>query len=130
MESNRLSIIVVSGALERVQMAAMVASVGAVSGVEVTVFVSMNAVRYFVKGDTTPAPPEGPFGELMAGKRVPPFRSLFEQAVELGDAKVHACTMALDVMGIDNAQLEGFFAQPLGLTKFLSDARGSQILTF
>jgi len=56
MESSKISIVVVSGTLERLQMAAMMASVAAVSGNEVHVFLSMNAMPYFVKGDTTPAP--------------------------------------------------------------------------
>jgi peroxiredoxin family protein len=130
MSSQRISIIVVSGSLERLQMAAMLASVGAVSGNEVSVFLSMNAVQYFVKGKVVAAPPEGPFGELMAGKKVPPFRTLFEQAVELGDAKVYPCSMALDVMKLEREGLEPWLKEPLGLTKFLDDARDAQVWTF
>ena len=130
MESNKISIIVVSGAHERLQMAAMLASVGAVSGHQVSVFLSMNAVQYFVKGDATSAPSEGPFGKLMAAKNVPAFRTLFEQAVELGDAKVHPCSMALDVMGVEPAVLEPYLGEPLALTKFLDDAQDAQVWTF
>ena len=46
--SNRISIMVISGKREQLQMAAMVASVGAVSGNEVTVFLSMNAMEFFL----------------------------------------------------------------------------------
>jgi len=130
MASGKISIIVVSGAHERLQMAAMLASVGAVSGNEVTVFLSMNALPYFVKGSVAIAPPEGPFGTLMAGKKVPAFRTLFEQAVELGDAKVHPCSMAMDVMGVDREELEPYLCEPLGLTKFLDDARDAQVWSF
>lgn len=130
MEPNKISIIVVSGALERLQMAAMVASVGAVSGNDVSVFLSMNAMPYFVKGSVGPAPPEGPFGTLMAGKNVPAFRTLFEQAVELGGAKVYPCSMAMDVMGIEGAALEPYLSEPLGLTKFLYGARDTQVWSF
>jgi len=130
MESNKISIIVVSGAHERLQMAAMVASVGAVSGNEVSVFLSMNAMPYFVKGSDTRAPAEGPFGTLMAGKNVPAFRMLFQQAIELGGAKVHPCSMAMDVMGVESEGLEPFLSEPLGLTKFLRDARDAQVWTF
>ena len=52
----KISIIVVSGAHERLQMAAMLASVGAVSGNDVSVFLSMNALPYFVKGSDRRAP--------------------------------------------------------------------------
>ena len=40
--TNKLSIVCVSGTLEKLQMASMVASVAAASGDEVTVFFSMN----------------------------------------------------------------------------------------
>ncbi|MDE1948414.1 MAG: DsrE/DsrF/DrsH-like family protein [Burkholderiales bacterium] len=130
MAGSNISILVVSGSLERLQMAAMVASVGAVSGNAVSVLLSMNALPLFLKGNTEPAPPEGPFGESMAGKKVPPFRSLFESAVELGDAKIHPCSMAMDVMGVEREALEAYLAEPMGLTKFLHDARDAQVWTF
>ena len=88
MPASKICVVVVSGSLERLQMAAMVASVGAVSGQEVIVFLSMNALPYFVKGNTSKAPHEGDMGKLMATKKVPEFKTLFEQAVELGDAKI------------------------------------------
>jgi len=130
MSSNRISIIVVSGTRERLQMAAMVASVGAVSGSEVTVFLSMNSLQYFVKGNALEAPAEGSFGTRMEGKKIPPFRTLFEQAVDLGGAKVFPCSMAMDVLGVERGQLDPFIGEPLGLTKFLADADGAQVWTF
>jgi peroxiredoxin family protein len=130
MEASKIHIIVVSGAIERLQMAAMIASVGAVSGNEVRVFLSMNAMPFFVKGSTATAPAEGPFGTLMAGKNVPAFRTLFQQAIELGDAKIHPCSMAMDVMGVEREGLEPYLSEPLGLTKFLHDSRNSQVWSF
>jgi peroxiredoxin family protein len=121
---------VVSGAHERLQMAAMLASVGAVSGNNVSVFLSMNAVSYFVKGSAAPASAEGPFGTLMAGKKVPPFRTLFHQAVELGGAKLYPCSMAMDVMGLQPEDLEPYLGEPHGLTKFLDYAQDSQVGSF
>lgn len=127
---NRISIVVVSGALERLQMAAMMASVGAVSGNEVTVFLSMNALEHFRKpGGAAPAA-EGRFGELLVQKKAPGYRQLFQSAVELGDAKVHPCSMAIDVLGVKDGELEPWLGEPLGLTKFLADAEGAQTWTF
>jgi peroxiredoxin family protein len=128
--SNRISVMVVSGTLERLQMAAMVASVGAVSGNEVVVFVSMNALPFFRKGSTTQPLAEGEMGKLLAQKKAPPFRQLFEQAVELGDAKIFPCSMAMDVLGYDQQDVESFLGEPLGLTKFLDDAREGQVWSF
>jgi peroxiredoxin family protein len=128
--SNRISIMVVSGSLERLQMASMVASVGAVSGNEVTVFLSMNALSHFTRAVGAPPLPEGPFGKLLQDKKVPGFKQLFHQAVELGDAKIHPCSMAVDVLGVGAGDLEPWLGEPQGLTKFLSDAHGGQVWSF
>lgn len=111
-------------------MAAMVASVGAVSGQEVMVFLSMNALPYFVKGNAAKALPEGEMGKVMATKKIPEFKTLFEQAVELGDAKIFPCSMAMDVLGIEQEGLEDYLEKATGLTKFLRDAEDGQVWTF
>ena len=130
MSTSKISIMVVSGSRERLQMAAMVASVGAVSGGEVIVFLSMNALPYFIKSHGANAPVEGEFGKTMDSKDVPPFQDLFHKAVELGDAKIYPCSMAMDVLSANPEDLEPYLAEPLGLTKFLSDAAGGQVWTF
>ena len=84
--STNINIICLSGTREKLQMAAMVASVGAASGDNVTVFFSMNALQYFVKGQEGEAPVEGEFGKLLSHKGVPPFKQLFQQAAELGES--------------------------------------------
>jgi len=111
-------------------MAAMIASVGAVSGNKVTVFLSMNALRYFTRGSGELPPAEGPFGQLLQDKKAPGFKQLFHHAVELGDAKLHPCSMAVDVLGVGPKDLEPWLGEPLGLTKFLSDADGGQVWSF
>jgi peroxiredoxin family protein len=127
--SSKISIVVVSGTLERLQMAAMMASVGAVSGNEVTVFLSMNALGHFRRGASAPAA-EGAFGKLLVEKKAPGFKQLFQSAAELGDAKIHPCSMAVDVLGVQSADLEPWLGGPMGLTKFLSDAHGGQVWSF
>jgi peroxiredoxin family protein len=128
--SQKINIVCVSGTREKLQMAAMIASVAAATGDEVSVFLSMNALPYFVKGHAVDAPPEGELGVLLAQKGVPPFKHLFQQAVELGDAKLLPCSMALDLMKITKDELDPEIGPPTGLTRFLSDAEGGQLLTF
>lgn len=126
----RINIVCVTGTREKLQMAAMFASVAAATGDEVSVFLSMNAMPYFVKGHSDEAPVEGEMGALMSQKGVPPFKQLFQQAVELGDAKLLPCSMAMDLMKISKEDMDAEVGQPTGLTRFLSDAEGGQILTF
>ncbi len=125
-----LFVICLSGAREKLQFAAMTASLAAVVGRPVTIFVSMNALAFFLKDAPKTAPSEGKAGEVMDAKNAPDFQNIFEQAVDLGDAKIYACSMAMDVMGVGEEQLAGNVTGPLGLTKFLSDAEGGQIVVF
>lgn len=131
MASNPLYIVLCSGEHEKVQMAAMMASVGAVSERRVEVFVSMNAILAFAKD----APIDkryqgGTFSTLLKEKHAPDAMTLFRQGREFGDLKLWACSMALDVAGLEMDRLvEELFDGPLGLTKFLSDAEAGQLVT-
>lgn len=128
--SEKISIVCVTGTREKLQMAAMIASVAAATGTEVNVFLSMNALDYFVKGHSGEAPAEGEMGKLMSHKGVPPFKQLFQQAAELGDAKILPCSMALDLLKLGKDDLDPELGPPTGLTRFLSEAEGGQLLTF
>ncbi len=131
MASAPLYILLCSGEHEKIQMAAMMASVGAVSERPVEVFVSMNAILAFAKGKTADQRYHGgAFSRALKEKRAPDAVTLFGQGKELGDLKMWACSMALDVQGWEMDALEdGLFDGPLGLTKFLSDAENGQFVT-
>lgn len=130
--AEKLALVLTSGTREQLQMAGMIASVGAVSGSEVTVFVSMNAMPYFLKSrQDQAAPAAGEMGELMGQKNVPAFMDLFRQAAELGGAKVYPCSMALDLLEAGQDDLDDMLEAPLGLTTFLSDmVEGAHVLNF
>jgi peroxiredoxin family protein len=131
MASNTLYILLCSGEHEKIQMAAMMASVAAVSERPVEVFVSMNAINAFAKD--VPADKRyygGAYSKLLKEKKAPDAMMLFQQGRELGDLKLWACSMALDVQGWELDKLEdGLFDDALGLTKFLSDAESGQFVT-
>jgi peroxiredoxin family protein len=126
-----LYILLCSDEHEKLQMAAMMASVGAVSERSVEVFVSMNALSAFAKdvpGDARYR--GGSFSQLLKEKHVPDALTLLRQGKELGDLKMWACSMALDLKGWETDRLvEGLFDGPLGLTKFLSDAESGQLVS-
>lgn len=128
--SEKVSVMVLSGSVERLQMAAMVASVAAVSGSEVTVFFSMNALGYFVKGKSVQPEAEGDMGKRLLWESAATFKHLFRQAAELGGAKLYPCSMAMDVLGLAQEDLDDDMGEALGLTRFLHDAQGSQCWTF
>ena len=128
--SEKINVMVTTENMEQMQMAAMIASVGAVSGNDVSVFLSMNALKYFMKGNDYKAPVEGDMGNTMLEKNVPPFLELFQQAVELGDAKIFPCSMAMDMLEIKSEDLFDYVGEPMGLTKFISDVNEGQVWSF
>ncbi len=124
-----LFILLCSGEHEKIQMAAMMASVAAVSERPVQLFVSMNAIYAFEK-HAERRYGGGRFADLMTEKKVPDAVDLVRQGRELGDLKVYACSMALDVNGWDLDHLvDDLFEGYLGLTRFLSDAEAGQLVT-
>ena len=130
MPAKPLFLLLCSGEHEKLQMAAMMASVAAVSERPVQAFISMNALFAFRKG----VPPEeryrgGAFSKLMLEKKAPDAVGLFEQGKALGDLSLYACSMALDVSGLEISDLvDDLFDGPLGLTKFLSDAEAGDLI--
>lgn len=128
--SRHFHIVCISGTLEKLQMAAMFASVAAACDDSVTVFFSMNALPYFMKDNQEVPPFEGAFGAEILREGVPPFRRLFQQAVELGDAKLLPCSMAVDLLKITKDGLVPEFGPPTGLTQFLSNSENGELLTF
>lgn len=130
MSSDKISVMVTSGNREQLQMAAMVASVGAVSGNDVSVFLSMNSLKFFVKEASQNAPAEGDMGKLIEEKNAPDFKELFQQAVEYGDAKIFPCSMAVDILSINEDELEEYISDPMGLTTFLDIASEGQVWHF
>ncbi|HET7547547.1 MAG TPA: DsrE/DsrF/DrsH-like family protein [Usitatibacter sp.] len=130
MDSTKLGIVCVSDAREPLQMAAMIASVAAVSGRPVLVLVAMNALRHFVREARPRAPAQGRAGEILEEKHVTDFQALFAHAIELGGARIHPCSMAMDVLGLARDDLDANLGEPMGLMQFLDEAAGGQLLSF
>lgn len=131
MSGPPLFILICSQEHEKIQMAAMIASVAAVSERPVHVFVSMGAIYAFRKDlGAEERYAGGPFSRRMHERKAPDALMLFEQGKMLGDLTVHACSMALDILGWKEEDLvEGVFDGAMGLTKFLSDAEQGQLVT-
>ena len=130
MSAKPLFLLLSSGEHEKIQMAAMMASVAAVSERPVQVFVSMNAFLAFKKGLAADERYRGgTFSKLMMEKKAPDAIGLFGQGKALGDLSMYACSMALDVSGLEMSDLvDDLFDGALGLTKFLSDAESGDLV--
>src|SRR5690348_6020019 len=91
-----IAIVAMSGTRERLQMAGMLAALGVATGTPVRVFVAMNALPCFRVGTRCSPQLEGPIGAALDAA-TPPFERLFADAVELGDAKMFPCSLAMEL---------------------------------
>jgi peroxiredoxin family protein len=132
MADTGLFILLCSGEHEKLQMAAMTASVAAVSERPVELFVSMNAMFAFEAGlDAEQRYHGGRMSEVLKSRKAPDAIDLLRQGKELGEMKVWACSMALDVLDWNmDSLVEELFDGARGLTRFLSDAESGQLVTF
>jgi peroxiredoxin family protein len=131
MIARPLFIMLCSPEHEKIQLAAMTASVAAVSDRPVTVFVTMNALLPFQRGLT----PEqryhgGHFHELFMTSKVPDAIELFGQGRMLGELKMYACSLVLDLKhwDFDKDLVEDLFDGAAGLTQFLADAEDGELI--
>ena len=131
MQTSPLYVLLCSGKHEKIQMAAMTTSVAAVSERPVHVFVSMNAMYVFKNNLSSDVRYQGgAFSQVLKEKGAPDAMVLFEQGRLLGEMTMHACSMAMDVLGWEDSDLqEGLFDGTMGLTKFLSDAETGELIT-
>ena len=96
MESQPLFILLCSEQHEKLQMAAMMAAVAAVSERKVFVFVSMGAIVPFGKStEDSKRYQGGAFSDLMIEKKVPDAIDLFKQGKMLGDLTMVPCSLAM-----------------------------------
>ncbi len=132
MPSTPLFILVCSESHEKIQMAAMTASVAAVSERPVCVFISMGAIYSFKAGLSDDERYKGSrFAAVLQEKGAPDALELFAMGRQLGEMSMYVCSMALDILGWDESDLkENLFDGTLGLTKYLSDAEEGQLITF
>jgi len=128
---SKLAFVLSTQVHEKLQLAAMMGSIHATVGGEVLFFVSMNAILAFKKNTELKdrVIPEGEFSKLMLTKNVPNFINIIKQTKMLGDVKVYACSMAMDVLGWHIEDLEeGLFDDVIGLTSFFDMAEDAKII--
>lgn len=126
------AIVLASQDLERVQAVSIIASVAAVSDIPVEVFVTMDGLLAFEtetveSGDFA----GGPIALAMMQAEdmdVPLFTEQLDQAKELGDMKVFACEMVMDLLDTTLDDYVDVFDDTLGVSGFLNRAADKQII--
>ncbi len=130
---GKLSVIMFSGTADKFIPLGVLAQAAAAMDMEVNVFVTGFALLGFTKKpNDLPFPSEfAPMAPALAkgmqAKRIPSWDAMLSQAKELG-AKVYACSMMAEVMGLGKGDFNDLVDDVVGAATFLEKAEGGQTL--
>ena len=136
--AERISIIVFSGTVDKLMAASILTTGGAAMGMEVEVFLTTWGLEAFRKdGYKTNRKVSKDFEEYapvmmeqMQAKHVPSWMENFKNAQEIGDVKVYACSMTMELFGIKLEDLEPIVSDVTGVATFVERAKEGKITLF
>lgn len=135
---ERMSLIVFSGTVDKLMAASILATGGAAMGLEVELFLTNWGLAAFRRGDykenrriTKEYEDFGPMMmQQMQAKRVPSWMDNLKGAQEIGDVKVLACSMTMELFGWTKEDLEPIVDEVTGVATFIERAKDSKITLF
>jgi peroxiredoxin family protein len=137
MAEERLSIVVFSGTVDKLMPVGIMAAGAVAMGQEVNIFLTFWGLLAFKKGAAQSLPVSKEYehmGEqmkqIMAEKKVPSFIDTLRTAKELGNVKVYACGMTMDLFGLKLEDLEDVVDGVAGVGEFIATAKEGKMTLF
>jgi peroxiredoxin family protein len=136
MEDQPLAVVLFSGTDDKLNAAAVMTAGAAALGRPVHMFLQYWALDAFrvdrIHSDHGLAPEAGAEGKaaveaLRAAGQAPWYETL-SQAKELGSVDIQACSLSMDVLGIEENDLDPLVDGVEGVTAFYINAGGGQII--
>ena len=135
---NKMSIVVYSGTVDKLYPVAIMTSGAVAMGTNVELFLTFYGLDAFRKGepqknqkmDVNYAELAPMLAKLMKEKHVPSWYDMLKQAKEMGNVKVHACAMTLDLMGMKLEHLDPIVDDVVGAAEFVDNAKQGEITLF
>lgn len=135
---NKLSMVVFSGTVDKLYPAAIMASGAVAMGMDVELFLTFYGLDAFRQGqpqknqkmDVNYAELAPMLAQLMKQKNVPSWYDMLVKAKEMGNVRVHACAMTLDLMGMKKEHLDPIVDDVVGVGEFVSNAKDGEITLF
>jgi len=136
--AERMSIIVFSGTVDKLMAASILGTGGAAMGMEVEIFLTTWGLEAFRKdGYKTNMKVSKDFEEYapvmmeqMMAKKVPSWMDNFKNAKEIGDVKIYACSMTMELFGMRLEDLEPIVEDVTGVATFVERAKEGKITLF
>jgi peroxiredoxin family protein len=135
---ERMSLIVFSGTVDKLMAASILATGGAAMGMEVEVFLTTWGLEAFRKdGYKTNMKVSKDFEEYgpvmmeqMMAKKVPSWMENIKNAMEIGEVKIYACSMTMELFDMKLSDLEPIVTDVTGVATFVERAKEGRITLF
>jgi peroxiredoxin family protein len=129
MDESTLSLVLFSGTDDKLGAAAVLTAGAAAMGRKVNVFLQYWALDAFradkVLKDHGVAPEAGPEGaQLMQRHGGQHWSEIFRQAKDIGEVKIHACSLSMEMFGLEVADLDPLVDGQEGVASFFMDVEG------
>ena len=133
---NKLAIVLFSGTVDKLMPVGILASAAATLGMQVDIFATFwglsafkkDAIKTNMKFSKDFEEMAGPMMQLMQAKHVPSWYESLKQAKEMGNIKIHACTMTYGLMGMKMEDLDPIVDDTIGAVSFLELAKDAVTL--
>ena len=136
--SEKLSILLYSGTVDKLMPAAIIASGAVAMDMEVNIFVTFYGLLGFKKGmvesnqkfskDFDEMVPM--IKEQLKTKNVPSWYDMLKKAKGMGKVKIQACSTACDLFGISKNDLDPIVDEIVGVGTYLANASESKVTLF
>jgi peroxiredoxin family protein len=136
--SDRMSLVLFSGTVDKLMAASILTTGAAAMGLDVEIFLTTWGIHAFRKGNhltntsvTKDFEEYGPtMMEAMQAKRVPTWMDNLLAAREIGNVRIEACSMTMELYDMKMADLEPIVDDVTGVATFIERAKDSKITLF
>ena len=133
-----MSIVLFSGTVDKMMAASVMASGAVTMGMDVDIFATfygLNSLRKENIGTNMRFSKDfeemsGPMIQMMQQKHMPSWYDTLKQAKEMGNVKVHGCTMTAELMGLKKENYDPIIDDMCGVATFVDAAQNSQVTLF
>lgn len=136
--ADRMSLVLFSGTVDKLLAASILTTGAAAMGMEVEIFLTTWGIEAFRKGayktNTRVSKDYEEFGpvmrELMQAKKVPTWMDNLLGAREIGEVKIAACSMTMELFNLKLDDLEPIVDEITGVAAFMEHAQDSKVTLF
>lgn len=136
--AERFSMLVFSGTVDKLSSVGILTSGAVAMGMDVDIFLTFWGLNAFLKEnvrtntrmskdfeDVAPM-----LMQVMKEKNVPSWYDTLKNAKELGNVKIHACAMTLDLLGFKKENLDDIVDDVIGVGEFIEISNNSKTTLF